>query len=285
VATKGGLGRGLESLMGQASAESGSNTDFVEMKISSIEPNPNQPRNNFDPDKIAELAASIKKEGLLQPILVREIGDEQYQIVAGERRYHACKSLSMDSIPVRIIAIDETKAQEIALVENLQRDDLNPIEEALGYKRLIELGGLKQKNVAEAVCKNTSTISNALRLLDLPDEVQELMYNGKLTAGHARTILSLPVDQEEVRIRLAKKIVDEQLSVREAENIARLYSVQGMDHVKRTPSPRSFKIVARKLRTKLDTNVNVKSSRGKNFIKIEFKDEEDLQRIFDEIKD
>jgi ParB family transcriptional regulator, chromosome partitioning protein len=285
VATKGGLGRGLESLMGQASAESGSNTDFVEMKISSIEPNPNQPRNNFDPDKIAELAASIKKEGLLQPILVREIGNEQYQIVAGERRYHACKSLGMDSIPVRIIAIDETKAQEIALVENLQRDDLNPIEEALGYKRLIELGGLKQKNVAEAVCKNTSTISNALRLLDLPDEVQELMYDGKLTAGHARTILSLPVDQEEVRIRLAKKIVDEQLSVREAENIARLYSVQGMDHVKRTPSPRSFKIVARKLRTKLDTNVHVKSSRGKNFIKIEFKDEEDLQRIFDEIED
>jgi ParB family transcriptional regulator, chromosome partitioning protein len=284
VANKGGLGRGLESLMGQASVESGSNTDFVEMKISNIEPNPNQPRTFFDPDKIAELAASIKKEGLLQPILVREVEGGKYQVVAGERRYHACKSLDMDSIPVRIVAIDEVKAQEIALVENLQRDDLNPIEEALGYKRLIELGGFKQKDVAEAVCKNTSTISNALRLLDLPEEVQELMYDGKLTAGHARTILSLPVDQEEARIKLAKKIVEEKLSVREAESIARLYSVQGMGHVKKAPAPRVFKVVARKLRTRFDTNVRVKSSRGKYFIEIEFKDEDDLQRIFDEFE-
>jgi len=283
VASKGGLGKGLESLMGQAIAESGSNTDFINIKMSDIERNPDQPRTDFDPQGIEELANSIKKNGLLQPIIVREITKGHYQIVAGERRYQACKSLKKETIPANIVVLDDTQAQTVALVENLQRDNLNPIEEAKGYKRLVELGGYKQKDIAEVVSKNTSTISNALRLLDLPDEVQELMYDGKLTAGHARTILSLPVDEEEARIKLAKKIVDEQLSVRDAEKLARLYSVQGLGRVKKEPSPRMFKVVAKKLRMKLDTNVRVKSSRGKNFIEIEFKDEDELERIFDQL--
>lgn len=283
MASKGGLGKGLESLMGQAIAESGSNTDFINIKMSDIERNPDQPRTDFDPQGIEELANSIKKNGLLQPIIVREITKGHYQIVAGERRYQACKSLKKETIPANIVVLDDTQAQTVALVENLQRDNLNPIEEAKGYKRLVELGGYKQKDIAEVVSKNTSTISNALRLLDLPDEVQELMYDGKLTAGHARTILSLPVDEEEARIKLAKKIVDEQLSVRDAEKLARLYSVQGLGRVKKEPSPRMFKVVAKKLRMKLDTNVRVKSSRGKNFIEIEFKDEDELERIFDQL--
>lgn len=284
MGSKGGLGKGLESLMGQATAESGSNTDFINIKMGDIKPNPNQPRTDFDPVGLDDLASSIKKNGLLQPIIVREVDKGSYEIVAGERRYQACNRLKMESIPARIVSLDDTQAQTVALVENLQRDDLNPIEEAKGYKRLVDLGGFKQKDIAEAVSKNTSTISNALRLLDLPEEVQALMYDGKLTAGHARTILSLPVDQEEARIKLAKKIVDENLSVREAERIARLYSVQGIERVKKEPSPRMYKVAARKLRTKLDTNVRVKTARGKNFIEIEFKDEEELERLLNQLE-
>ena len=276
---KGGLGKGLSSLMGNAAAEAGSNTDIVEVSLEKITPNPNQPRTVFDQSKIDDLAKSIEKDGLLQPIIVRPLEDG-YQIVAGERRYHACKKIGLDTIPVKIVTLDEARAQEIALVENLQRENINPIEEAWGYRRLMELGDYKQKDIAKAISKNPSTISNALRLLDLPDEVQELMFDGKLSAGHARAILSLPVEQEEKRIELAKKIVSEGLSVREAESMAKLYAVNGTTKTKREPSPKSFKYVARKLRKTLDAPVKVKTVRGKNKIEIEFSDEEELERIF-----
>ena len=276
---KGGLGKGLSSLMGNAAAEAGSNTDIVEVSLEKISPNPNQPRTVFDQSKIDDLAKSIEKDGLLQPIIVRPL-DDGYQIVAGERRYHACKKIGLDTIPVKIVTLDEARAQEIALVENLQRENINPIEEAWGYRRLMELGDYKQKDIAKAISKNPSTISNALRLLDLPDEVQELMFDGKLSAGHARAILSLPVEQEEKRIELAKKIVNEGLSVREAESMAKLYAVSGTTKVKRELSPKSFKYVARKLRKTLDVPVKVKTVRGKNKIEIEFSDEEELERIF-----
>lgn len=278
---KGGLGKGLSSLMGSAAAESGSNVEYIEVALSKIVPNPNQPRTDFSQEKIEELAQSIKKDGLLQPILVRPLGDS-YQIIAGERRWQACASLELKTIPVKIVSVDDAEAQEIALVENLQRDNLNSIEEARGYKRLIDLSGCKQKDVAIAVSKKPTTISNALRLLDLPEEVQELMYEGKITQGHGRAVLSVP--DEEGRIKLARKIADEKLSVRVAENLARLYAATGLERTKRPPSPRSFKTVARKLRQYLDTNVRVKSVRGKNRIEIEFKDEDDLQRIFASIE-
>lgn len=279
MSSKGGLGRGLSSIMGNAAAESGSNTVITEMSLSKISPNPNQPRSHFSEEKIGDLAKSIEKDGLLQPIIVRPFEDG-YQIVAGERRYHACVKVGLETIPVRIISIDELQSQEIALVENLQRDNLNPIEEAWGYKRLMELGKYKQADIAKAISKNPSTISNALRLLDLPEEIQEMMFDGKLTAGHARTILGIPVEDEEKRIALAKKVVDEDLSVRETENIVKLYSIQGIGKQKKEPSPKSFKLVARKLRKQLDAPVKVRTSRGKNKIEIEFMDEEDLERIF-----
>jgi ParB family chromosome partitioning protein len=279
---KGGLGKGLSSLVSDAGAESGSNVDFTEVSIKKIKPNPNQPRIDFSEEKIAELENSIKKDGLLQPILVRPIGSE-YEIVAGERRWQACKRLEWNTIPVKIIIANDIQAQEIALVENLQRDNLNAIEEAKGYQRLIELSGCMQKELADAVSKKPTTISNALRLLDLPEEVQDLMFDGLLSSGHGRAILSVP--DEEARVRLGKKIVDEHLSVREAEALARLYGTQGLERVKRAPSPRSFKIVARKLRQLLETNVKIKTVRGKNKIEIEFVDEEDLERIFSAVRD
>jgi ParB family chromosome partitioning protein len=274
---KSGLGKGLGSLIASAEAETGASTDFVEIKITQIAPNPNQPRTDFSEEKLAELMSSIEKDGLLQPILVRPEGSD-YQIVAGERRWQACKKLGYKAIAAKVIIANDVETQEIALVENLQRDNLNSIEEARGYQRLIDLKGCKQKDVAEAVSKNQATISNALRLLSLPEEVQELMFDGLLTSGHGRAILAVP--DEEGRIKLGKKIVDESLSVREAEALSRLYGTHGIERVKRPPSPRSFKIVARKLRQQLETNVKVKSVRGKNRIEIEFKDEEELERIF-----
>jgi ParB family chromosome partitioning protein len=275
--TKSALGKGLGSLIVSTDAETGRNVDFQEIKIGDIKPNPNQPRTDFSEEKISELMHSIEKDGLLQPILVRPEGSG-YQIVAGERRWQSCKRLGYKTIAAKVIVASDIEAQEIALVENLQRDNLNAIEEARGYQRIIDLKGCKQKDVAEAVSKNQATISNALRLLSLPEEVQDLMFDGLLTSGHGRAILSIP--DEDGRIRLAKKIVEETLSVRDAEALARLYGTQGLERTKRPPAPRAFKIVARKLRQQLETNVKVKSVRGKNRIEIEFKDEEDLERIF-----
>lgn len=274
---KGGLGRGLSSLIGSAAAESGSNVEYIEVSINRIEPNPHQPRTDFSEERIDELARSIKKDGLLQPILVRPV-DNGYQIIAGERRWQACKALDYETMPVKIIVADEVEAQQMALVENLQRDNLNAIEEARGYQRLIDLSGCMQKEIAEAVSKKPTTISNALRLLDLPEEIQEFIYQGQLSQGHGRAILSIP--DEEGRIKLAKKVAEEKLSVRETESLARLYATSGLERSKRPPSPRAYKIVARKLRQILETNVKVKSVRGKNRIEIEFKDEDDLERIF-----
>ena len=178
--------------------------------------------------------------------------------------------------------MDDVQTLRVALVENLQRTDLNAIEEARGYKDLMRVGNLTQEQLSKEISKSRSAIANALRLLDLPEEVQTLLYDGKLTAGHARAVLAVP--EEEKRIKFAKKIADEGLSVRESENLARLYAAGDIERAKKAPLPRSYKIVAKDLRKHLGTNVKVKSSKGKNKIEIEFKDEEDLQRIFMIIK-
>lgn len=248
--------------------------------LEKVQPNPDQPRTNFKPEEIEELANSIKKEGLLQPILVRKVGD-YYQIIAGERRWQACKSLSMKEIPVRFWAADNDKALELALIENIQRSDLNPIEEAYGYKRLMERKGMTQSEVAQTVSKGRSTIANALRLLDLPEEAQQLLFEEKITAGHARAILSIP--DAEGRKTLTNKLINEKLSVRETEQIARLLSgraqAQEKGSSKRIPAPASFKKAARGLTRFLSVPVKVKTVQGKNKIEIQFKDEEELERI------
>ena len=248
--------------------------------LDKVQPNPDQPRTNFKPEEIEELANSIKKEGLLQPILVRKVG-ENYQIIAGERRWQACKSLNMKEIPVRFWAADNDKALELALIENIQRTDLNPIEEAYGYKRLMERRGMTQSEVAQTVSKGRSTIANALRLLDLPEEAQQLLFEEKITAGHARAILSIP--DAEGRKTLTQKLLDEKLSVRETEAIARLLSGRAQAKEtgknKRVPAPASFKKAARGLTRFLSVPVRVKTVQGKNKIEIQFKDEAELERI------
>lgn len=278
---KGGLGKGLSALIADASVESGSESAQEELQLALIEPNPEQPRKHFDQEELENLADSIQKEGLLQPIIVRP-KDGAYQIVAGERRWQASKLAGLQTVPVRIVEIDDQQALRIALVENLQRSDLNAIEEARGYKDLMERGGLTQADLADAVSKSRSAVANSLRLLDLPQQIQDYVYNGDITAGHARAILS--VQDEEKRQRLAEKIIAEGLSVREAENIARLVSSGSEDRVKRAPLPRTYKVVAKELRRELDAPVRIKSSRGKNRIEIEFTDEDDLQRIFNLIR-
>lgn len=255
-----------------------------EVELSKVQPNPDQPRTHFKPEEIEELANSIKKEGLLQPILVNKVGDH-YQIIAGERRWQACKSLDMKTIPVRFWTADNDKALELALIENIQRSDLNPIEEAYGYKRLMERKGMTQSEVAQTVSKGRSTIANALRLLDLPEEAQQLLFEEKISAGHARAILSIPTP--EGRKTLTNKLVNEKLSVRETESIARLLS--GRDKSKeagtskRLPTPASFKKAARSLSNFLSAPVRVKTVQGKNKIEIQFQDEEELERILNAI--
>ena len=252
-------------------------TDEVDINL--IEANPDQPRTNFKKEELEELAESIKKNGLLQPILVRPIGDGRYQIVAGERRWQACKLLGLAKVPVRVREVDDDKTIMLALVENIQRSDLNPIEEAYGYRRMMERGGMTQAEVAQAVSKGRSTIANALRLLELPEDAQQLLFEEKITAGHARAILSIP--DKEGRRKLTDKLIDESLSVRETEAIARLLSGKH-DGAKepKPPAPKSYKTVARSLSETLSAPVKVRSSNGKNRIEIEFKDEVDLERLF-----
>lgn len=281
---KGGLGKGLGALFEEATMESGTKNASDaqnELDIEMLIPNPDQPRSNFDQDALDALADSIKKEGLLQPILVRP-KEGKYQIIAGERRYHACKIAGLNSVPVRILDMNEEQTLRVALIENLQRSDLNAIEEARGYRNLMQVGNLTQAQVAEAVSKSRSAIANSLRLLELPEDIQVYLYEGKISAGHARAILSIP--EIDKRMKLAEKIAEEKLSVREAEAIARLYSAGSLERpVKPTP-PRSYKAVAKDLKARFDAPVKVKTSGGKNKIEIEFKDEEDLQRIYSIIK-
>ena len=254
-----------------------------EVEIDRIAPNPDQPRTQFKKEEIEELAASIEKDGLLQPILVRQMADGTYQIIAGERRWQASKAAGLKKVPVRIKEVDDDQALELALIENIQRSDLNPIEEAYGYRRLMERRSMTQAEVAQAVSKGRSTVANALRLLDLPEEAQQLLFEEKITAGHARAILSVPT--AEGRLSLTQKIIDNGLNVREAENLARLMSGKkdSSASAPREPMPAVYKSVAKTLRETLKTNVRVRSSKGKNKIEIEFKDEEDLRRLFSEL--
>lgn len=277
---KGGLGRGLDALISEATAETGSEPEAT-IEIDKITRNPNQPRKNFDETALQELADSIKQNGVLQPILVRKVGIK-YQIVAGERRYQASKLAGLNEIPAVVRDIDDKEVFQLALIENLQRSDLSPMEEAKGYRQLIDSQGLTQEGLAKILSKSRSAIANTLRLMDLPTVVQEMIEQGLLTAGHARAILAVPT--EEGRVELAQKVITDNLSVRQTENLAPLFSVEKEAPRPRVPTPQTYKRAARQLRQMLDTNVKVKQVRGKNKIEIEFKDEEELARILGQIQ-
>lgn len=284
---RGGLGRGLNALVSEAEYETGGSSASVsnaasetKLPIEDIVPNPNQPRIHFNETELRELSESIQEHGVLQPLLVRKHGNG-YEIIAGERRYQASKLAGLEELPVIIKDVDDEQMLALALIENLQRSDLNPVEEAKGYRQLIDASGMTQEALSKAVSKSRSTITNSLRLLDLPEVVQQMIFEGKLTAGHARAILAIPY--EDARIKLAEKVVAEGLSVRATENLAPLFSAGETPKTTRPATPQSFKKAARVLRQVFNTNVRVKSARGKNKIEIEFKDEEELSRILGEM--
>ncbi|MBQ9007529.1 MAG: ParB/RepB/Spo0J family partition protein [Atopobiaceae bacterium] len=262
--------------MGEVTAEVSALAPDSTLPIGKIRPNKEQPRRNFEETALDELADSIKQNGVLQPILVRKKGST-YQIVAGERRFQAAKRAGLKEVPVIIREVSDEDVFKLALIENLQRSDLNPIEEAQGFKRLIDEQGLTQEELGKVLSKSRSAIANTIRLLDLPKEVQDYMADGRITAGHARAILA--VAGEEGRIKLAEKVVSENLTVRQTENLAPLFSGTEAVHPVRVPTPQSFKRAARQLRIALDTNVKVKRVRNKNKIEIEFADEDQLAQL------
>lgn len=278
MANKSGLGRGLASLITTNTTEGDVEHGAVdELALDLIEPNAKQPRSDFDEEKLDELCASIIQHGLLQPIVVRPHGDK-YQIIAGERRWRACNKADLERVPVRILSKNDQETIEIALVENLQREDLNPIEAAYGYRSLLITHDMTQAQVAERLGKSRVAITNTMRLLDLPQEVQEMVFKGQLSSGAGRAILA--VKDSDGQIKLAEKAAEESLSVREIETIARLYTGGALPKSARPVSPKSYRNVARRLRRLLDASVSVRRTRNKNKIEIEFTDEDDLMRIF-----
>ena len=257
------------------------------MKISDIEPNREQPRKNFDKEALQELADSIKQFGIIQPIVV-QTKDDYYEIIAGERRWRAAKLAKLKEVPVIIKEYSDREVMEIALIENIQRKDLNPIEEALAYKSLIDEYSLKQEELANRVSKSRTAIANSMRLLKLTDSVQNMLINDEISMGHARALLTL--EQEDLQIEAAKTIVSKGLSVRDTEKLVK--SILNPKQVK-LPIPSAeaaiYDAIANKLREKMGTKVSINHKKnGKGKIEIEYYSQEELERLlemFDDIEE
>lgn len=279
-AKKGGLGKGLDAIFIENDTE---NKTSVMLKISEIEPNREQPRNDFDEKALAELADSISQHGVLQPLLVRPVSADCYQIVAGERRWRASRMAGLSEVPAIIKELSDSEVMEIALIENLQRENLSPVEEALGYKSLIETYNLTQDEVAKTVGKSRSAITNAIRLLSLPQSVIELLSEGVLTAGHARALLTLKTCEDIEKV--ANKVVENFLSVREVEKLCKDILENGDSEKKKVKIVRKrnpfFDEVEISLKEILGRRVKVKDKPRKNkgVLEIEFYDSDDLANI------
>ena len=219
MASQKGLGKGLGALLGDFGDEPQENSAYKMLPVYKVEPNPDQPRQNFDDEELAELAESITEHGIIQPITVRETKSGYYQIIAGERRWRAARLCKLSEVPAIVVEADDRKAMELALIENLQRQDLNAVEEAMGYKSLMDDYGLTQEEAAARVGKSRPAVANALRLLGLTPDVLDLVRSGKLTAGHARAVLVLKEDKKQKEA--AKKIISLGLSVRAAESLCK----------------------------------------------------------------
>lgn len=285
MAKRAGLGRGLGALLGETAGEVRADTSsagsLLELDVLAVHPNPDQPRRMFDEDELEELTSSIRENGILQPIVVRPM-EGSYQIIAGERRYQAARRAGLSTIPVVVREVSDKEMLQLALIENLQRSDLNPLEAARGYKDLMEQHGLTQEELGQVLSKSRSAIANALRLLELPPEVQELVWDGSITAGHARAILS--VSDNEGRIALAHKVVTEGLSVRQTEMLgSKVFVKTPQLPTARQPRPQSFTKAANTLKQKLSTKVVVRTVRGRNKIEIEFGDEAELDELVNKI--
>lgn len=279
---KGGLGKGLDAIFIQNETEDGGNT--VTLNISEIEPNRNQPRREFDEESLNQLAESIKIHGLIQPILVKPLFGGGYEIVAGERRYRACQLAGITEVPVTIRELTDRETMEIALIENLQREDLNPIEEALGYKTLMDEHDLSQEAVAEAVGKSRPAVANMLRLLNLPESVTDMVKSGKLSAGHARALLS--VENKKDIETLAQEVISSDLSVRQTEKLAKK-AVKKPTAKKPPKQSNYYKMVEHTLSEYLGKKVSVKPLPNKKggTLSIEFYSDDELKDLASKLED
>ena len=277
AAKKGGLGRGLDALFADNSVEENSSASAVKLSLNEIEPNKDQPRKTFDEKALSELADSIAQHGVIQPLLVRPMPDGSYQLVAGERRWRAARRAGLSEVPVVIREMSDSEMMELALIENLQREDLNPIEEAEGLQQLIHTYGLTQETAAARVGRSRPAIANALRLLSLPTPILELTRDGKISAGHARALLSL--NDEEKMVEIADQILKKEISVREVERLAKAAAKE-----KKQPENHPLRrdtfydevelALTNSLGRRTKVNLNKKENRGT--IEIEFFDQNDL---------
>lgn len=275
-----GLGRGLGALIGDFPEEPESGA-VTKLPLQMVEPNPDQPRRTFDEEELQALADSIAAHGILQPLAVRASGGGFYQIIAGERRWRAARMAGLSEVPVVVLEADDRTVMELALVENLQRQDLNPMEEAEGYQRLMKEYGLTQEEAAARVGKSRPAVANALRLLLLPEEVRSLVEDGTISAGHARAILSLPAAR--LQKAAAQKIVALRLSVRQAEAMCKRM-LQEEEKPEPKPAPLTVDYVAeceKSLTRRLDRKVRIVNGKRKGRFELEFYGQEDLQRLYD----
>ena len=273
---KSGLGKGLGALMRENDTEKMVSTDTL--PLSEIIPNKDQPRKTFDETTLAELSESIKQHGVLQPLLVRPLPGGGYQLVAGERRWRACRMAGVREVPVVVKELTDTETMEIAIIENLQREDLNPIEEAEGLQALVDKCGLTQEEVAASVGKSRPAIANSLRLLRLPQEVRDMTREGRISAGHARALLSL--DSDAMIFEAAQNIISNNLTVRDVERLAKFKDKSATVSQKRASRRDSFyDEVELTLSEVLGRKVKVYNGRGKGTLEIEFYSQEDLKNI------
>ncbi len=277
----GGLGKGLNAIFIENDNEDKSGG--VTLNISEIEPNRSQPRKNFDDKALSELAESISEHGLLQPLLVRPLPLGGYEIVAGERRYRACRMAGLTEIPVIIRELDEAQTMELALIENLQREDLTPLEEAEGYSALINEHKMTQDEVAKSVGKSRPAVANALRLLKLPDRVKEYLKEGTISAGHARALLTL--ENEDDMTELAQLIISKDLSVRQTEKLCKKAPKTNKE-VKTEKKPSFYSMVELALNESLGRKISITKNKGKQggVLQIEFYSDEELTELSNKLK-
>ena len=287
------LGRGLDALISTEAVRTQGSSTINEIQIDQIRANPNQPRREFDEGSLQELAHSIREIGIVQPITLRQIADNKFQIVAGERRWRASQIAGLKAIPAYIRTIDDETVMEMALVENIQREDLNAIEIALAYEHLMENSGMTQEKVAERVGKSRTAVANYLRLLKLPAQVQMALQKKEIDMGHARALLSL--ESPSMQIKLFKEIQKNGYSVRKVEDLVRNFKSSETDGDElqkitlRPQLPKEFNVLKKRLSAFLNTQVQMScSAKGKGKITIPFADEQELERImniFDKLKE
>jgi ParB family chromosome partitioning protein len=274
---KKGLGKGLGALLGTDEAD---NKGVIEVRINDIEPNNNQPRKSFDDEKLAALAESIKQHGIVQPLIVQQNGN-MYRIVAGERRWRAARIAGLDTVPVIIRDLSDRQVMEVALIENLQREDLNPVEEAEAYEKLISEFGMTQEEVASIVGKSRPAVTNSIRLLSLSDAIKTRLISGEISGGHARALLSLT--DTKLQLKAMQEIIDKGMSVRETEKLIKQLAAQKKQKIKKTPDA-EYQAIEERFREIFGTKVKIMNNKKNGKILIEYYSHDELDRIINLIE-